>query len=95
MSLSLIKFHGLVIVRHYPVVTDEGGEVGGLEIMQNLYVLSTVHSIAGREAAPREDAQLQELCDRLVLGGSWAQKHKVSSQAVKILSTDTHHLGYI
>jgi len=36
--------------------------------VEDVYELGAVDSVAGGEAAPREDAQLQELGDRLILG---------------------------
>lgn len=52
----------------YPVIADESGEVGSLEVVEDVYELSAVDGVAGGEAAPREDAQLQELGDCLILG---------------------------
>lgn len=51
----------------YPVVAQEGAEVGRLLLVDQLDKACTVHGVDGREDAAREQTELQKLCDGLVL----------------------------
>lgn len=53
----------------YPVVAQEGAEIGRLLLVDQLNEAGTVHSIDGRENAAREQTKLQELCYGLILCG--------------------------
>lgn len=53
----------------HPVVTQEGAEVWSLLLVNQLNKAGTVNSIDGGEDAAREQAELQELGDGLILCG--------------------------
>jgi len=58
----------------YPVVAQQGAEVGSLLLMHQLYEACTVDCIAGGEDAAREQTELQELGDGLVFRGFWTEE---------------------
>lgn len=53
----------------HPVVAQQGAEVGRLLLVDQLHEAGAVHGVDGGEDAAREQAELQELGYRLVLGG--------------------------
>lgn len=53
----------------YPVVAQEGAEVGCLLLVDKLDKAGAVHGIDGREDAAREQTELQELRYGLILCG--------------------------
>lgn len=55
------------IKRVYPIIAEQRGEVGGAQTVQNLYELGAVDGVHSGEDAAREQTQLQQLRDRLVL----------------------------
>ena len=57
----------------YPVVAQQGAEVGGLLLVHQLYKAGAVDGVDGGEDAAREETELQELGDGLVLCGFWTE----------------------
>lgn len=62
-----------VCVGTHSVVAEQGAEVGGLLLVHQLHKAGTVDGVDGREHTAREQAELQELGDGLVLGGFWVK----------------------
>ena len=54
--------------REKPVVADEGGEIGGHQHVDHGDKLGGVDGVACSEYAAWEEAELEELCNCLVLG---------------------------
>lgn len=52
----------------YPVVAQESAEVGRHLLVDQLDKAGAVNSIDGGEDATREQTELQELCNGLILG---------------------------
>ena len=52
----------------YSVETQKGGEIWRLQVVNDLHEFCAVASVACREDATWEEAELEECCDRLVLG---------------------------
>lgn len=63
----------------YPVVAQEGAEVGCFLLVDQLNKTGTVDGIDRREDAAREQTELQELCYGLVLCGFCKKTLKVVS----------------
>ena len=57
----------------YPVVAQQGAEVGGLLLVHQLHEAGAVDGVDGREDAAGEETELQELGDGLVLRGFWTE----------------------
>lgn len=53
----------------HPIVAKQGGEVRCLEVVNGVHEFGAVECIQGSEGAAREEAQLQELGDGVILGG--------------------------
>lgn len=53
----------------HPVIAEQGAEVGSLLLVHQLHKAGAVHRVDGREDTAREQTQLQELSDGLILGG--------------------------
>lgn len=53
----------------HPVIAQKCAEVGSLLLVDQLHKTCTVHGVDGREDAAREQTELQELCDGLILSG--------------------------
>lgn len=53
----------------YPVIAQQSAEVGRLLLVDQLHKAGAVHGVDGREDAAREQTQLQELRDGLILCG--------------------------
>lgn len=53
----------------YPVVAQEGAEVGRLLLVDQLDKAGAVNCVDGREDAAREQTELQKLCYGLILRG--------------------------
>ena len=56
------------MTKSYPVITYEGGEVGGLQIVCHVEELGTVDGVNGGETTAGKQTCLQHSCDGCVLG---------------------------
>lgn len=80
----------------YPIIADEGGEVGCLQGVQHLDEVATVQGVTGSETAAWKEAQLQKVGGHLRLGCSCNQTKQrlLFPSGMLLTSPPTHNIWH-